>query len=538
MSALPIRPNRQLGQHFLVDENILTVIGRLAELDPGDVVLEIGAGLGMLTNFLAERVETVHAIEIDRSLEGSLRDRFGRIPNVHLIFGDALTLPLAELLPAPCKLVANLPYAVATPLCVESLDGLPTVERWCVMVQREIAERFVARPGTRAYGAASVLIQLTADRVGFHPVARTCFRPRPRVDSALLAFRRRRRWGPEYPAVKRLVQGAFAHRRKTLPNALELAGLATRERAVQALASIGHSADVRAQALTPGSSCSCWMRLRDAMPSLDVAAKINLALVVGLPMDTGFHEVATVLQRVSLYDRLELEPAKGLEVAGFEGDTLVRRALELLAAAAGAPSGWSVVLEKRIPLASGLGGGSADAAAALVVANKTLQRPLPVDELRAVALEVGSDVPFFLSPGPKLAEGRGERLTPLDLPQDYWALVAIEPGATKASTGEIYRRFDDAGGGEGFERRRERLLEALAGCRDARDLEALPPNDLGQAAGALGLAARLRERGSFRADVSGAGPAVYGLFERPEDAEAARRELPAGSAAWVVQPVH
>lgn len=251
MSPLPIRPNRQLGQHFLVDENILTVIGRLAELDPGDVVLEIGAGLGMLTNFLAERVETVHAIEIDRSLEGSLRDRFGRIPNVHLIFGDALTLPLAELLPAPCKLVANLPYAVATPLCVESLDGLPTVERWCVMVQREIAERFVARPGTRAYGAASVLIQLTADRVGFHPVARTCFQPRPRVDSALLAFRRRRRWGPEYPAVKRLVQGAFAHRRKTLPNALELAGLATRERAVQALASIGHSADVRAQALTP-----------------------------------------------------------------------------------------------------------------------------------------------------------------------------------------------------------------------------------------------------------------------------------------------
>ncbi len=261
MSVLPVTPNRQLGQHFLVDENILSVIGRLAELDPGDVVLEIGAGLGMLTHFLAERAETVHAVEIDRSLEGYLRDRFGQTSNVHLVFGDALTLPLAELVPAPGKLVANLPYSVATPVCVESLDGLPTVERWCVMVQREIAERFVAGPGTRAYGAASVLIQLTADRAGSHPVARTCFQPRPRVDSVLLALHRRRLWGPEYPGLKRLVQGAFAHRRKTLPNALELAGLATRERAVEALETLGRRADVRAQALAPDE----FMLLLDAL---------------------------------------------------------------------------------------------------------------------------------------------------------------------------------------------------------------------------------------------------------------------------------
>ncbi len=274
-----------------------------------------------------------------------------------------------------------------------------------------------------------------------------------------------------------------------------------------------------------------------AVASVDVAAKINLALVVGPPGDHGFHEVASIVQRVSLYDRLELEPAENLEIRGFEGDTLVRQALERLAAAAGVDPGWRVVLEKHIPLASGLGGGSADAAAALVVANQTLPRPLPPDELHDIALEVGSDVPFFLSPGAKLAEGRGERLTPLELPQDYWGVVAIEPGATKPSTGEVYRRFDDLGGGPGFERRREQLLGVLASCRRPRDLSALPSNDLGEAAGGPGLAARLLEHGSFRADVSGAGPAVYGLFDRRQQAEAALGQLPPGSAAWVVRPV-
>lgn len=274
-----------------------------------------------------------------------------------------------------------------------------------------------------------------------------------------------------------------------------------------------------------------------AEASVDVAAKINLALVVGPPMESGFHEVASIVQRVSLYDRIELEAAENLEIEGFEGDTLVTQALERLAAAAGVDPGWRVVLEKCIPLASGLGGGSADAAAALVVANQTLPRPLAPDELHAVALEIGSDVPFFLSPGPKLVEGRGERLTPLELPQDYWALVAIEPGATKPSTGDVYRRFDELGGGPNFEQRCKRLLETLASCRLARDLEALPPNDLGEAAGALELAAQLRANGAFRADVSGAGPAVYGLFEQREDAEAARLQLPPGSAAWLVKPV-
>lgn len=261
MSTLPFTPNRQLGQHFLVDENILNVIGRLAELDADDVVLEIGAGLGVLTQYLAERVAAVHAVEIDRSLELYLRERFRNTPNVDLVFGDALALPLASLRPTPVKLVANLPYAIATPLVVESLDGLPSIERWCVMVQREIAERFVALPGTRAYGAASVLVQLTAERTGWHPVARTCFQPRPRVDSVLLALQRRRQWGPEYEGLKRLVQGAFAYRRKTLPNAVELAGLTTRERAARALQALGRREDARAQELAPAE----FVRLLDTL---------------------------------------------------------------------------------------------------------------------------------------------------------------------------------------------------------------------------------------------------------------------------------
>jgi len=239
-------PKKQLGQHFLADENILGVIGRLAELGLDDVVLEIGPGRGVLTRYLAERVRLVHAVEIDRSLEPYLPD----LPNVSVVFGDALALDLAALDPPPGKLVSNLPYNVATPIVVESLDGLPSVELWCVMVQREVADRFFAVPGTKAYGAVSVLIQLAAARSGFHPVSRTVFRPPPNVDSALVAFRRRTL--PErFAEVKRVVEGAFAHRRKTLPNSLELAGVATRAQAAEALGALDRPPDTRAEALAP-----------------------------------------------------------------------------------------------------------------------------------------------------------------------------------------------------------------------------------------------------------------------------------------------
>jgi len=219
-----VRAKKQLGQHFLVDENILGVIGRLAELDEEDVVLEVGPGLGVLTTYLADRVAQVYAVELDTSLGPELTERLAGRPNVELRFGDALRLDLGEAAPGATKLVANLPYNIATPLIVESLDRLPNVDLWCVMVQREVADRFFAVPSTKAYGAVSVLIQLVTERIGFHPVSRTVFRPRPNVDSALLAFRRVG-LPSNFQHVKRVVEASFAHRRKKLANSLELSGI-------------------------------------------------------------------------------------------------------------------------------------------------------------------------------------------------------------------------------------------------------------------------------------------------------------------------
>jgi 16S rRNA (adenine1518-N6/adenine1519-N6)-dimethyltransferase len=245
---MPVVPKKQLGQHFLADENILRVIGRLAELEPSDVVLEIGPGLGVLTRFLTGTVGHVHAVELDRSLEPHLRPLAAADVDLH--WGDALALDLTALRPTPTKLVANLPYNVATPVVVESLEGLPSLELWCVMVQREVADRFFGSPSTKAYGAVSVLVQLAARKTGFHPVARTVFRPPPNVDSALVAFRRLP-LPADFPRVKRVVEASFAHRRKTLPNSLALAGLASRQQGVEALAEIGRGANVRAQELEP-----------------------------------------------------------------------------------------------------------------------------------------------------------------------------------------------------------------------------------------------------------------------------------------------
>ena len=216
---MTVAPKKALGQHFLVDENIVGVIGRLSALEPNDVVLEVGPGLGVLTRYLADHVRLVHAIEV------------------------------AALSPAPTKLVANLPYNIATPLVVETLEHAASLDRWCVMVQREVADRFFATPRTKSYGAVSVLVQLAARKVGFHPVPPTVFRPRPRVDSALVAFER----APvaSIAEVRLIVEAAFAHRRKTLANSVDLAGLVERARAEDALASIGRSNRVRAEELEP-----------------------------------------------------------------------------------------------------------------------------------------------------------------------------------------------------------------------------------------------------------------------------------------------
>jgi 4-diphosphocytidyl-2-C-methyl-D-erythritol kinase len=261
-------------------------------------------------------------------------------------------------------------------------------------------------------------------------------------------------------------------------------------------------------------------------------AKLNLALVVGPQREDGRHEVATVLQRIDLADRVAVEPAPVLRVEGFPEDTLVRTALERLAEAAGAEPRWEARLWKRIPVAAGLGGGSSDAATALRLANDTLPDPLPPERLQEFAAELGADVPFFLHSGPQLGTGTGTELTPLDLPQDYWVVLLVPRHELKQSTASVYDAFDRRDGAGGFDERRTRLSEALAEARRARDLAALPPNDLASSP----FADELRGLGAFRADVSGAGPAVYGLFLHRATAAAAEREVRRHGRTWITVP--
>ncbi len=254
LSELGIVPDTRLGQHFLLDDNLVRVAFRLAELQPDDVVIEIGPGLGVLTASLSDRVAHVHAVELDRRLEPALAATLAGRTNVDIRFEDAVTLDPTTLDPAPTAFVSNLPYSVATPLILESIHRMPTVQRWGVMIQREVGDRLFAQPGTAAYGAPSVLMQLATDRIGSHRVSRNVFVPPPNVDSVLLGFRRAARWGelePRWQRLGQLVHAGFGTRRKTLANALEIAGFARRADAERALAELGVDARVRAEALPP-----------------------------------------------------------------------------------------------------------------------------------------------------------------------------------------------------------------------------------------------------------------------------------------------
>jgi 4-diphosphocytidyl-2-C-methyl-D-erythritol kinase len=262
-------------------------------------------------------------------------------------------------------------------------------------------------------------------------------------------------------------------------------------------------------------------------------AKLNLALVVGPLRPDGKHEVETVMQALDLHDELELELADALVVEGFPEDSLVRDALHALGVAADVVPRWRVRIEKRIPVAAGLGGGSSDAATALRLANETLATPLALDALHDLASRLGADVPFFLRDGPQLATGDGTVLAPLSLPHDYTVLLVLPHGCTKESTAAVYAAFDIRGGADGFDDRRSALRAALAGSRRAVDLGELPPNDLCSSP----LATELVAHGAFRADVTGAGPAVYGLFERTDDAHRAAAALGDAGQTWVTRPL-
>ena len=247
-----VRPKRELGQNFLIDSNILGVIERAAELSPDDVVLEVGGGLGVLSEYLAPRVAHLHVVELDRALEPALRDAVDRSENVTLHIADAMRLDLRALRPAPTKVVANLPYGIAAGAILRTIEQLPGVVRWVGMIQKEVGERFAATPGSSAYGLPSVLAQLACDVQVLRPVARTVFAPVPNVDSVLVGLTRT--GTAAEPALAELAGAAFAHRRKALAGSLALAPGAApgvRERAREALVALGHPADARAERLSP-----------------------------------------------------------------------------------------------------------------------------------------------------------------------------------------------------------------------------------------------------------------------------------------------
>jgi len=256
MRRFAIRPDRDLGQNFLIDSNILGVIERAAELDAGDVVLEIGGGLGVLSEYLAERVRRVHVVEIDERLREALLDATSAHANVTVHWADAMTLELGSLDPPPGKVVANLPYGIAAGVLLRTVEELRSVTRWVAMVQREVGERLAGSPGGGSYGTPSVLAQLECDVEVIRAIPRNVFYPVPNVDSVLLGMRRREEGArPVTPALRALVAGAFAHRRKTLAGSVALAGGApgrSRQQLRDALEQLGHTPDARAERLTPG----------------------------------------------------------------------------------------------------------------------------------------------------------------------------------------------------------------------------------------------------------------------------------------------
>lgn len=249
----------RLGQNFLSDPNLLDAIVRDAELGAEDVVLEVGAGEGVLTERLAAVARHVHVIEIDRGLAPALASLAAR-GNVDLHWGDAMKLDLADLDPAPTTVVSNLPYAVATPVILRTIELLPSVERWTVMVQREIADRLRAAPGNRTYGSPSAIVQLACEVKLLRTVDPAVFRPRPRVESAILAMRRTGPGADE--ATRQLVRAAFAHRRKSLARSVEHVRPGSLEAVRKALEELGLAVDSRAEALAPGDFAALSAKLR------------------------------------------------------------------------------------------------------------------------------------------------------------------------------------------------------------------------------------------------------------------------------------
>ena len=328
MREFGIRPNRDLGQNFLVDSNILDVIGRAAELTEDDVVLEVGGGLGVLSEYLAERTRHVHVVELDRGLEPALRDALDPHPNTTLHMGDAVKLDLTTLDPPPGKVVANLPYGVAATVILKTIE-LESVDLWVAMVQKEVGERFAAQPSTPAYGVPSVLAQLACDVRVIRKIPRGVFTPVPNVDSVLVGLKRH---GPAPPeGLRTLVQQGFAHRRKALARSLSLAPRRRPRHPRPRARSPAGARPPRGRPRRVAVARGLAGPVGAPVPLTTLApGKVNLCLLVGAPRADGLHPLVSVVQPTDLADEVSLEPADFDEVIcpGVNGPNLALRALE------------------------------------------------------------------------------------------------------------------------------------------------------------------------------------------------------------------
>jgi 16S rRNA (adenine1518-N6/adenine1519-N6)-dimethyltransferase len=242
---------KRLGQNFLIDPNIVRKIVTAAALGSSDSVLEIGPGRGILTEALCRTADRVTAVELDTRLHAYLSERQSEFPRLTLVLDDAMAYPL-ETLPPGTVVVANLPYYISTPLLFRLLEHRDRFPRMVLMLQNEVSDRLVAKPGTSDYGVLSVMAQYAADVAKVFKVSANCFRPRPEVGSAVVLLRgktQRELRPDEEPAFAALVKAAFAHRRKTLVNSLKDEGYA-QNNTVEILTSCGLSPTARAESIS------------------------------------------------------------------------------------------------------------------------------------------------------------------------------------------------------------------------------------------------------------------------------------------------
>ena len=530
-----IRPSRDLGQNFLIDSNLLGVIGRAAELGPDDVVLEVGGGLGVLSEYLAARTRHVHVVELDERLEPALRDALGPAPQ-----RDAAPRRRGPARPRRARRRRRRRSSPTCPTasrrrssCARSRRSRASTggSRWSSARSASASPR---RRGPRAYGVPSVLAQLACDVRVLRPVSRSVFHPGA---ERRLGARRPDppRPGAAAPRCARLVQQGFAHRRKTLARSLALApgaGREQRDRARAALAAIGRPPATRAEQLAPDE----WRALAAALEWTAVTAPAHARAGQAQPLPVrrrpaGGRPAPAGLARPAGDAGRRAAPRAGARPAPLPTRSSARASpartsRRAALAAYRAASGWDappqrLTIVKRVPVAAGMGGGSGDAAAALRLAAHAAGRPGDplIDEL---APALGADVPAQIAPARALVTGAGEHVEPLPARRRRAGLLVLPSAAQARARAAVYPRPTGWGRRappptlarllDRRPRRRGARRPAPAGARRQRPRAGRPaPVPRDRARARRGAATPARDH----AMVSGSGPTVFGVFAGP-----------------------